>query len=104
MIDLHSKDSVPRNMVNKCVTEAARRGRRRYVGEWKLPGETPTLHIAEPHLGEYGKHGAYMRLFSSESLPSDGDITFGPFTPGTYDLKILDANGKILWEETRTIH
>jgi hypothetical protein len=44
-----------------------------------------------------------MRLFSSESLPSDGDIVFGPFTSGTYELKILDATGKVLWEETREV-
>jgi hypothetical protein len=42
-------------------------------------------------------------MFSSEFTPSEGDIVFGPFTPGTYELKILDANGQTLWKETRDV-
>jgi hypothetical protein len=42
-------------------------------------------------------------MFSSEFTPTDGDIVFGPFAPGTYALKILDASGKTLWEETREV-
>jgi hypothetical protein len=39
--------------------------------------------------------------FYSEGAVSDDGVVFGPFTPGTYDLKIVDADGKILWEQTK---
>jgi hypothetical protein len=44
-----------------------------------------------------------LKKCSSEFAPSAGDIVFGPFTPGTYELKIRDASGKTLWKETREV-
>jgi hypothetical protein len=61
------------------------------------------IHIAESHLGEFGKDSYITEKFSSEFTPTEGDIVFGPFAPGTYALKILDASGKMLWEETRLV-
>jgi hypothetical protein len=81
------------------------------VSRAALPGEfvsplkatAKALHIAPQQLADYGKSGDVLKLFSSEFVPADGEITFGPFAPGTYALKILDANGKVLWEETRLV-
>jgi hypothetical protein len=42
-------------------------------------------------------------MYSSEFTHEDGDIVFGPFTPGTYQLKVIDAIGETLWEETRAV-
>jgi hypothetical protein len=33
----------------------------------------------------------------------EGALVLGPFAPGTYELKILDGDGKVLWEETREV-
>jgi hypothetical protein len=68
-----------------------------------LKATAKALHIAEQHLADYGKRGDVLKMFSSEFVPANGDITFGPFAPGTYALKIFDANGKVLWEETRLV-
>jgi hypothetical protein len=68
-----------------------------------LKATATALKIAEAILGELSNRRAFMRSYSSEFTPSEGDILFGPFTPGTYKLKILDADGKVLWEETREV-
>jgi hypothetical protein len=68
-----------------------------------LKGRATAIHVAERHLGDYGKQRDVTSMFSSEFTPSEGDIVFGPFTPGTYELKILDANGQTLWKETRDV-
>jgi hypothetical protein len=44
-----------------------------------------------------------MKKYSSEFAPTDGDIIFGPLSPGKYSLEIVDATGGILWEETREV-
>jgi hypothetical protein len=44
-----------------------------------------------------------MKKYSSEFTPTDGDIVFGPLSPGKYSLKIVDAAGKTLWEEERDV-
>jgi hypothetical protein len=68
-----------------------------------LKATATAVHICENHLGAYGSRDDVSELFSTEFVLPDGDIVFGPFTPGTYELMILDATGKTVWEQTKVI-
>jgi hypothetical protein len=61
------------------------------------------LQIAKGRFGPFAEREIAPHLFASEFTPPNGDIVFGPFTPGTYELKILDATGAVVWQQTKTI-
>jgi hypothetical protein len=90
---------------------AVKRGPTVTVARSALPGDytapltataTP-IHICESLLRAHGKGRDILNVFSSEFALKDGDLILGPFTPGIYALKVLDAAGKTLWEEERDV-
>jgi hypothetical protein len=90
---------------------AVKRGPTVTVARSALPGDytaplTATaipIHICESLLRAHGKGWDILNVFSSEFALKDGDLILGPFTPGIYALKVLDAAGKTLWEEERDV-
>jgi hypothetical protein len=64
-----------------------------------LKGIAQALRIAESLIKNY----SITDDFHSEGVASDAGMVFGPLTPGTYELRIFDAQGKVLWKETRVI-
>jgi hypothetical protein len=72
-----------------------------YTAPLKATALALTIHKLPAWEGAAQEHA--MKKYSSEFTPSDGDIVFGPLTPGKYSLKIVDATGKTLWEEERDV-
>jgi hypothetical protein len=68
-----------------------------------LQATATPLEILKEHLGIQSKNEHLLWHFGSTFTPPEGDIVFGPFTPGTYELKILDATGAVVWQQTKTI-
>jgi hypothetical protein len=68
-----------------------------------LKAQSTALQVAPSFLGKASDSAPITEMFSSESTPTEGDIVFGPLTPGKYSLKTVDASGKTLWEETREV-
>jgi hypothetical protein len=68
-----------------------------------LKATAQAIKIDKIPLWEGAAQERAMKRYSSEFTPTEGDIVFGPLSPGKYALKILDANGKTLWEETREV-
>jgi hypothetical protein len=68
-----------------------------------LTATATPVAIAPKDLGSLATEKEYITRFTSAFTPPDGDITFGPFTPGTYDLKIVDASGAVVWQQTKVI-
>jgi hypothetical protein len=68
-----------------------------------LQWSATALHVAESYLGPRGKISYITQFFSTKPTPMEGALVLGPFAPGTYELKILDGDGKVLWEETREV-
>jgi hypothetical protein len=68
-----------------------------------LKATTTATSIAHLPMATHLEQFVRQKIFSSSIKLRDGDIVFGPFTAGTYALKILDATGKTLWEEEREV-